>query len=66
VEQTKKAKVLAMLDSAGGATPAEIMSATGWQKHTISGFLSGTVVRKMGLKVSSFQRDGGRVYRIDR
>jgi hypothetical protein len=65
-KQTKKAKVIAMLDSADGASVADIMSATGWQKHTVSGFLSGTVVRKMGLSVSSVSRDGGRVFRIDR
>jgi hypothetical protein len=65
-KQTKKAQVIAMLDSPGGASVAEIMSATGWQKHTVSGFLSGTVIRKMGLRVSSYSRDAGRVYRIDR
>ena len=65
-ERTKKEKVVGMLDSASGATLAEIMAATGWQKHTVRGFLSGTVVRQMGLPVSSFKRDGGRVYRIDR
>jgi hypothetical protein len=64
--RTKKAQVIAMLESASGASVAEIMSATGWQKHTVSGFLSGTVIRKMGLSVSSFSRDGGRIYRIGR
>lgn len=64
-EPTKKARVIAMLDSASGATLGELMAATGWQKHTVSGFISGTAVRQMGLKVSSFRRDGGRVYRID-
>jgi hypothetical protein len=65
-KRTKKAQVIAMLYRAGGASVAEIMSATGWQKHTVSGFLSGTVIRKMGLSVSSSRRDDGRVYRIGR
>lgn len=65
-EGTKKAKVIAMLDGAGGATLAELMAATGWQKHTVRGFLSGTVFTQMGLSVSSSKRDGERVYRIDR
>ena len=65
-DRTKKAQVIAMLDTASGASVAEMMAATGWQKHSVRGFLSGTVVRRMGLIISSFKRDGGRVYRIDR
>jgi len=64
-EGTKKARVLAMLNNASGATLPELMAATGWQKHTVRGFLSGTVGTQMGLRVSSSERDGERVYRID-
>lgn len=64
-EGTKKAKVIAMLRNAGGATLAELMAATGWQKHTVRGFLSGTVAQ-MGFNLSSFRRADERVYRIER
>ncbi len=41
------------------------MSATGWQAHSVRGFLSGTVGKKMGLKVvSSKAEDGGRRYSV--
>jgi hypothetical protein len=33
----KKAEVIAMMERAKGATLAEIMEATGWQRHTVRG-----------------------------
>jgi hypothetical protein len=36
----KKAEVIAMMKRAKGATLAEMMEATGWQKHTVRGFVS--------------------------
>jgi hypothetical protein len=36
----KKAEVIAMMKRANGATLAEIMKATGWQPHTVRGFVS--------------------------
>jgi hypothetical protein len=35
----KKAEVIAMMKRTKSATLAEIMEATGWQKHTFLGFL---------------------------
>jgi len=64
-EGSKKAVVLALLRRAGGATLGELMTATGWQPHSVRGFLSGAVTKKMGLVVESTKReDGERVYRI--
>ena len=40
------------------------MAATAWQSHSIRGFISGQLVKKMGLRVKSFKRDGERVYAI--
>jgi hypothetical protein len=38
---------------------------TGWQAHTVRGFVSGTLIKKLGLKVESFKSDGAeRTYRI--
>jgi Protein of unknown function (DUF3489) len=42
----------------------ETMKATGWQAHSVRGFLSGQLGKKMGLRVRSFQRNGERVYAI--
>ena len=48
-----------------GATPTEIAKATEWQNHSIRGFVSGNVIKKMGLKVESTKSEvGERTYRI--
>ena len=39
-QRNKKAEVMAMMRRPKGATLAEIMVATGWQKHTVRGFVS--------------------------
>jgi len=62
---SKKAQVIALLRRPEGATLADIAKATGWQNHSIRGFLSGSLGKKMGLTVESFKRpDGERTYRI--
>ena len=66
-EGSKTATVLAMIQRAKGATLAEIMEATNWQAHSVRGFISGTMGKKMGLKVESSKRDDGtRVYSISK
>jgi len=41
------------------------MSATGWQAHSVRGFISGSLAQKMGLKVDSFKTpQGDRAYRL--
>ena len=60
---SKTAKVLDLLKRPGGVTAKELMRATGWQPHSIRGFLSGTVSKKMGLAVTSTKaEDGERTY----
>ena len=63
--ESKKDQVLALLRAPGGATLAQLMEKTGWQKHSVRGFLSGMVHKKMGLTVSSSKnKEGERVYRV--
>jgi len=62
---SKKATVLGLLQRKGGATLAQIMKATGWQAHSVRGFVSGALGKKMALTVDSVRRDDGeRVYSI--
>jgi hypothetical protein len=64
-EGSKKAIVLEMLRRPEGATLADIQSATGWQPHSVRGFISGALGKKMGLTVESFKTpEGARAYRI--
>lgn len=62
---SKQAHVIAMLESPTGTTIAAMMQATGWQQHSVRGFLSGVVRKKLKLKLASIKADGNRVYRID-
>ena len=57
---SKTAKILDLLKRHGGATAKELMKATGWQPHSIRGFLSGTVGKKMGLVVASAKGENGK------
>ena len=61
---TKASRVVALLSKPAGATLKSIMAETGWQAHSVRGFISGQLIKKMGLTVRSFARDGERVYRI--
>jgi hypothetical protein len=64
-EGSKKSIVLDLLRRKGGATLAEIAKATDWQAHSIRGFISGTLGKKMGLTVESSKNDAGeRSYKI--
>ena len=62
---TKTAKILALLRRPAGASLSELKKATGWQAHSVRGFLSGAVKKKMGLHIDSVSRDdGGHAYRV--
>jgi hypothetical protein len=61
---SKSAKVLALLARTNGASLAELMKATGWQAHSVRGFLS-TASRKRSIRIeSSKNATGGRIYRV--
>jgi hypothetical protein len=63
-KDTKTARIIASLKRPAGASLKTLMRETGWQSHSVRGFISGQLGRKMGLRVRSFQRDGERVYAI--
>jgi hypothetical protein len=53
-----------MLKSPAGATIGAMMKATGWQQHSVRGFLAGVVRKRLKLKLGSKKVDGERVYQI--
>jgi hypothetical protein len=60
----KKAAVVALMKRAKGVSLAEIVEATGWQKHTVRGFVS-ILGSKGGEKIESEKNAAGeRSYRI--
>ena len=64
---TKMQACLDLLGRKTGAALSELMAATSWQAHSVRGFLSGTVKKKLGHTViSSRDHDGPRRYCIDR
>ena len=61
---SKQARVLALLGRPTGATISSVRRSTGWQPHTLRGFLAGVVRKKLGLRLESEKTHGERVYRI--
>ena len=61
---TKSERITMLLRRAKGASIDEIVGATGWQPHSIRGFISGTIVKRKGLTIASDKTDGERRYRI--
>ena len=61
---SKQSRLIAMLQSPAGATIAAMMKATGWQQHSVRGFLAGVVGKRLKLKLGSKKVDGVRVYQI--
>jgi hypothetical protein len=62
---SKQQTCLNLLSRPGGASIEELQQATGWQEHSVRGFLAGTVRKKLGLALLSEKLDAGpRRYRI--
>ena len=62
--QSKQDRVVAMLRQKEGTTVAAVMKTTGWQKHSVHGFLAGVVRKKLGLTLVLEKSNGERIYRI--
>jgi hypothetical protein len=61
---TKQAQFIGLLQQSSGVSLPDLMKATGWQAHSIRGFISGTLKKRLGLNVISYTADGLRRYRI--
>jgi hypothetical protein len=57
-EGNKTSAITALLKSKLGATIPELMEATGWQAHSVRGFLAGSLRQRHGLQLVSEKRDG--------
>jgi hypothetical protein len=62
--ESKQERVIAMLQSPTGTTITAMMQVTGWQKHSVRGFLAGVVRKRLKLKLASNKIDGTRIYSI--
>lgn len=62
---TKQAQVIAMLCAPSGTTIDAMMRLTGWQQHSVRGFLTAVVRKKLGFELRSEPSESGRVYRIN-
>lgn len=64
---SKQATIIALLSAPSGSTIAAMMKASGWQQHSVRGFLAGVVRKKLKLNlVSEKKSDGDRIYRVSR
>jgi Protein of unknown function (DUF3489) len=64
---TKRERMLTLLSQPAGASIEELMQATGWQQHSVRGFLAGTVKNKLGFALTSSKPDDGvRRYHIEK
>jgi hypothetical protein len=61
--ESKSATILELISRTKGATLPEIMKATGWQPHSVRGFIS-TAAKKLGIKIESTKNEAGdRLYK---
>jgi Fic family protein len=63
-ETSKQATMIKLLNRPGGATIDEMAKATGWQRHSVRGVMSGVLKKRLELSIASEKEERGRVYRI--
>lgn len=62
--ESKRERIVKMLSAPKGTTIAAIVAATGWQQHSVRGFLAGVIRKRLGLNLVFEQGPKGRVYRV--
>ncbi len=55
---TKSEKIVKLLRRPCGASIVDLQKATGWQAHSVRGFISGSVRKRMNLRVTAEKRNG--------
>jgi len=63
-QDSKQSKMIALMQREEGATIEELITATGWQKHSVRGVISGALKKKLGLQVTYYQEERGKIYRV--
>jgi len=66
IKTSKTEQVLTLLRGKTGASVDQIMQLTGWQAHSVRGFMSGTIRKKYGLTLNVHICDGVRHYQIEK
>lgn len=61
---SKADRLIKLLSRPQGATLAALMKASGWQSHSVRGFLSGTIKKKYQRDLTSSVEGKHRVYRL--
>ena len=61
---SKLSNLIGMLRDKRGASIDQLMAATGWQKHSVRGAISGAIKKRLGINIVSEQTSAGRIYRI--
>jgi hypothetical protein len=61
---SKQAQLVELLRHAKGTSLDEMVKATGWQRHSVRGVMSGVLKKKLGLTITSMKDEHGRIYRI--
>lgn len=61
---SKQSQILSLLKRPTGATLDEMAKATGWQRHSVQGMMSGVLKKKLGLTITSGKEERGRAYHI--
>lgn len=65
VKATKQQIIIDLLSREGGVCLEEMIEATNWQKHSIRGVISGSLKKKLGLKIQSRITGNVRFYFIE-
>jgi hypothetical protein len=62
--ESKQATLIKLLERPGSATIDEMAKATGWQRHSVYGMMSGVLKKRLGLSIASEKEERGRIYSI--